>query len=256
MGVPVARIRERRGAQAPRASSPGRRRSRPVLTAHGSAPTRAPWPRCAGQPWAPARLAAPEFAQQEPPPAPLSGAPRLNGKGQKSALAKASDTAVHGMPAGSRREASWRARKPNATERNGQFSALGQVRDPACASADSVAQRAARAYTGSDRERVQSPHVSDVHARLRERTSMFSLQSEETSPSGAAGVAVSRFRERRGAQAPRVAPRSGAEERESALIHRPSARACYADDLATKPWAPSTAAQSREGRRPQPTADA
>jgi hypothetical protein len=26
-------------------------------------------------------------------------------------------------------------------------------------------------------------------------------------------------------------------------------------DLPTKPWAPSTAAQSREGRRPQPTAD-
>jgi len=46
---------------------------------------------------------------------------------------------------------------------------------------------------------------------------MSFLQIEETLQSGVAGVAVSRFRERRGAQAPRVAERSEAEARESAL---------------------------------------
>jgi hypothetical protein len=45
---------------APRASSQGHRRSGPVLTADRTAPTRAPRPRCAGRPWSPARLAAPQ----------------------------------------------------------------------------------------------------------------------------------------------------------------------------------------------------
>jgi hypothetical protein len=58
-----------------------------------------------------------------------------------------------------------------------------------------------------ERELEQRPHVPGVHARLRERTSMSFPQNEETSSSGAAGIAVSRFRERRGAQVPRVAPR-------------------------------------------------
>jgi hypothetical protein len=106
-----------------------------------------------------------------------------------------------------------------------------------------VALRGATSRPGSARELAQGPHGPDAHARLRERTSMSFLQSEETLSSGAAGVAVARFRKRRGAQAPRVAPRSGAEESESALCGRPSAQTCYADDLATKPWAPSTAAQ-------------
>jgi len=103
------------------------------------------------------------------------------------------------------------------------------------------------------RKHAQSRHVPDGHARLRERISMSFPQSEETLQSGVAGVAVSRTRERRGAQVPRVAPRSGAEEHE---------RRCAAG----RQYGPATPrscdealgaehrAKSREGRRPQPTA--
>src|SRR6478672_1366992 len=65
---------------APRASARGRRRSRPVLAAGLTAPTRAPRPRYARQPWAPALLAAPEIARRQPPPPRSTTSPRFGGE--------------------------------------------------------------------------------------------------------------------------------------------------------------------------------
>jgi hypothetical protein len=70
---------------APRASSRGRRRSRSVLTATRTAPARSPRPRCAGQPWAPALLAAPEIARRQPPPPHSTTSPRWGEKRLKCA---------------------------------------------------------------------------------------------------------------------------------------------------------------------------
>ena len=198
---------------APRASARGRRRSRPVLAAHRTAPTRAPRPRCAGQPWAPALLAAPEIARRQPPPPHSTTSPRLGEERLKCA-------------------------REGARERQArQATARAPVRP-----------------IGAPTRRAERPCLHAMtfgFARLRERTFLSShLPSEQHGRAGRVGVPVARFRERRGAQASRVAERSEVEEHESALCDGPSARVCYADDLATKPWAPSTAAQSREGRRP------
>ena len=204
---------------APRASSRGRRRSRPVLAAERTAPTRAPRPRCAGQPWAPALLAATEIARRPSPPPRSTTSPHLVERTLNCARA-------------GERERQARAAAARARGRK-RCAPLRQTGRP-CRHA-----------------------VSGGLARLRERTCLsFYRPSEERCRAGRVGVPASRFRERRGAQVPRVAERSEAEESESALCARPPAQACYAGDLATKPWAPSTAAQSREGRRPQPTADA
>ena len=72
---------------APRASSRGRRRSRSSADGCLTAPTRSPRPRCAGRPWPPALLAAPEIARRQSPPPRSTTSPHLVEKTLKCARA-------------------------------------------------------------------------------------------------------------------------------------------------------------------------
>ena len=200
---------------APRASARGRRRSRPVLAAHRTAPARAPRPRCARQPWAPALLAAPEIARRQPPPPHSTTSPRLGEERLKCA-----------------REG----------ERERQ--------------ARSAIARASVRPIGAPTRPTKRPRPRAVTlglARLRERTFLSShLPSEERCRAGRVGVPVSRFRERRGAQAPRVAERSEAEEREARCAagrqYRPAPRRPRDEALGAEH-------RSAVARRPQAVAD-
>jgi hypothetical protein len=202
---------------APRASSRGRRRRRPVLTPSRTAPTRSPRPGCAGQPWAPALLAASEIAKQERPPAPLCNAPRLAvqrslkcaREGERDRRSRGADgsrcdgSCGHRFRARARAQATREgkglpfmacARAPCGRRRRAQVS--GASSRQACTRQTSAKLNAAAAKE-FERELGQWPHVPDVHARLHEGTSMYFLQSEEASSSGEAGVAVWRLRKRR-----------------------------------------------------------
>ena len=103
----------------------------------------------------------------------------------------------------------------------------------------------------SQSQLVLRNHVPDVFARLRERTSMSFLPSEETSPSGAAGVAFSLIRKRRGAQASRVARAAGRGAR-GALFDGPQHTSAT-----RRPCDEALGAEHRSvvARRPQAVAD-
>ena len=197
---------------APRASSQGRRRGRPAVTADRTAPTRAPRPRCAGRPWAPARLAAPEFASRPPPPPRSTTSPRFVESELKCAR---------------RDERERQARMATAPAR-----AIGL---------GLPMRRAARSCRHA---------ANDVLARLRERTlPSLPKPSEEAAERGGWGVLFRDFGSGEARRCPGL-PSAARPRSMSGAARQAASVGLLRRDLATKPWAPSTAAQSREGRRP------
>jgi hypothetical protein len=185
--------------------------------------------RCARRPWSPALLAAPEIAQQEPPPTPLNGTSLGWGEYKKVRSRRrarppftARERGALSHAAARRARTCGHARMCAAACARGRTRMRGRLRrqlgdEPSvcrqeptarlhregsgpsfvrvvASSAAATPHRGRRPGLTPIRELAQRRHVPDGPARLRERTPLSSHQPSEVSASGVAGVAGSRFR--------------------------------------------------------------